>query len=564
MVKSIFKLKIVFALLSAILFQACSTDDDSYIEDQTIRDRKITITASVLTDANNTRAGIVEGNPNYTNGEEFYWTNGDAITLYFANENGTINSSSFTVQNSNGNQADFVGSIPQGLTDGNYTVYATKDLIRVAGTNQLKVTVPEIQTQNNTSSNGILIPMLSAPVSNVVVSGGSVLNQDILNFSLKQLNSLLRFTIENETGQNATIQSVSVYVENASGTTMKVFSSEGTISLGSALEWSNIATPTLDKQNLNISSGSVVQNGGKFDAYLSLLPTQGLGIENKFVIEIKLIGADGKRYTHRKSLPVSNTGSFSFLSSGMKAGLRYYFINDLTSSTIVPTIKTHTVTFEDATGSSYWSSLIDNPQYGGELLYGNYSWVDYAWTDQTSSLYSTVNEGAYGKLYWSGGIAVSNYYSSDSEANGSYEQQLTVYGTSGNNNSKNCAVVFAPGYINFTDGVAKTIDHMYIAPTTYCYYVALQGNEFSAPVASNESVWITATGYLNGIEGKTVTTYMIKDGESLVNSWTKWDLSELGKVDKVKLSMDGDPDNGFGFSIPAYFAIDDIMIEWDE
>lgn len=222
--------------------------------------------------------------------------------------------------------------------------------------------------------------------------------------------------------------------------------------------------------------------------------------------------------------------------------------------------KTSVVSFEDAEGTNYWSSLIDDPQYGGDLLYADFSWADYKWTDKESGLYSTINEGEWGKVFWSGGIAISNYYSLDAETYGDYDSQLTVYGTSGNNDSKNCGVIFTPAYLDFADGVAKTIDHMYIAPTTYYYYVTIEGNELSAPVGENESVWLKATGYLNGKKVKTLTTYMVENGKSLVDTWTKWDLSDLGKVDKVELTMGGDTDNGYGFSIPAYFAIDDIMV----
>ena len=223
------------------------------------------------------------------------------------------------------------------------------------------------------------------------------------------------------------------------------------------------------------------------------------------------------------------------------------------------------ITFEDEEGSTYWSSLIDSPQYGGPLLYGDYQKVEYSWTDEESGLYSRVND-----VYWSGGLAVSNYASLDFEANGSYEQQLTLYGTSGNNGSKNFAVSF--GYVDdsgftspawqpkmsFTKG-AKTIDYMYIAPTTYFFNVATNGNGLSAPVGTDD-VWISATGYLNDEEGVTATTYMIKGGEFLIATWTKWDLKELGKVDKVVFNIGGGTDNGYGFSLPAYFAIDDIMI----
>lgn len=232
----------------------------------------------------------------------------------------------------------------------------------------------------------------------------------------------------------------------------------------------------------------------------------------------------------------------------------------MTEIAVMAIYKTSIVTFEDETESTYWASLIDTPQYGGPLLYGDYEWVDYEWTDKESQLYSTINGGDWGKVYWSGGIAISNYYSEDLKANGDYRKQLTVYGTTGNNNSKNCGVAFTYCFLSFADKIAKTIDHMYIAPTTYYYYVAVEGNELSKPVGKDESVWIKATGYTNGVEGKTTSIYMIKNGKSLVDTWTKWDLSMLGKIDEVKFTMGGETDNGHGFSIPAYFAMDDISI----
>lgn len=235
--------------------------------------------------------------------------------------------------------------------------------------------------------------------------------------------------------------------------------------------------------------------------------------------------------------------------------------------------KTTVITFEDEAGSTYWSSLIDNPQYNGDLLYGKFA-TTYEWLDSESGLYSTLNE-TYGKAFWSGGIAISNYVSTDSKANGSFMEQLTVYGTGGNNGSKNFAVSF--GYfdnsgltskegmprVKFNDGVAKTVDHLYIAPTTYFYNVAVNGNELSPAVGEDEDVWITATGFLKGKEGKTATTYMIKKGKLVVDKWTKWSLAELGKVDEIHFNMGGGTGNGYGFSIPAYFAMDDIMIVYN-
>lgn len=101
-----------------------------------------------------------------------------------------------------------------------------------------------------------------------------------------------------------------------------------------------------------------------------------------------------------------------------------------------------TLTFEDADfkgddptfgGEKSWSSLIDDPQYGGTLLYGSGAGVSseeeaYKWTDENNTLLSnTLSEGYGSWCYWSGGHAISNYASADIKTYGSFNSQLTVY-----------------------------------------------------------------------------------------------------------------------------------------
>ena len=50
--------------------------------------------------------------------------------------------------------------------------------------------------------------------------------------------------------------------------------------------------------------------------------------------------------------------------------------------------------------------------------------------------------------------------------------------------------------------------------------------------------------------------------EKVTSEWTEWDLSGLGKVVSVKMNITGGTDNDWGFSLPAYYALDDITIEW--
>ena len=64
----------------------------------------------------------------------------------------------------------------------------------------------------------------------------------------------------------------------------------------------------------------------------------------------------------------------------------------------------------------YWNALIDDPQYGGKLLYGEGGFgmeTPYTWTDANTGLSHAFpkSNGAFGGTYcyWSYGHAISNY-----------------------------------------------------------------------------------------------------------------------------------------------------------
>ena len=259
------------------------------------------------------------------------------------------------------------------------------------------------------------------------------------------------------------------------------------------------------------------------------------------------------------------------------------------------------LTFEDAdykggtnfAGGHDWTSLIDDPQYGGKLLYGESGGgVDniedaYTWTDTNNTeLSSTLCNGYNSWCYWSGGHAVSNYASGDIAAYGGYTTQLTVYkkGVSGltrtgggHNGSDNFAVHY--GYmdgsqynmttelpsISFDDGESRVIDSMYVTTTTYLLNCCINGNDLTANIGENDWIKLVATGY-DAAGKKTGETdlYLVNGPKNIVMDWTKWDLSVLGKVAKVTFNVTGSSDNGYGFSQPAYFAYDDVAVRFEK
>ena len=259
------------------------------------------------------------------------------------------------------------------------------------------------------------------------------------------------------------------------------------------------------------------------------------------------------------------------------------------------------LTFEDAdykggtnfAGGNDWSSLIDNPQYGGSLLYGSsgagvYSEDEaYQWTDTGNTGLKHIfpyNYNAY--CYWGGGHAISNYSTGDIETYGGFETQLTVYkkGVSGlshtgggHNGSDNFAVHY--GYMDgsqfnktenlpaltFADGSEHVIDHMYVNTTTYLLNCLVNGNGLTAKIGPDDWVKLVATGYdTKGTKTGETGIYLCNGPDNIVMDWTKWDLSGLGKVAKVTFNVTGSSDNGYGFSQPAYFAYDDVAVRFEK
>lgn len=260
------------------------------------------------------------------------------------------------------------------------------------------------------------------------------------------------------------------------------------------------------------------------------------------------------------------------------------------------------LTFEDAdykggtnfAGGNDWTSLIDNPQYGGKLLYSDdgqgttdvekaYTWFDENNTELSHTLpYSFKNY-----CYWSGGHAISHYVTSNFTEYGDFNHQLTVYskdatteiGTTGggHNGSNNFAVHY--GYkdntsyttgqvlpaISFKDGVERVVDHMYVNNIAYAIKCYIDGNSLTAKIGPDDWVKLTATGYdSEGNKTGEASIYLCNGPDEIIMDWTKFDLSGLGKVLKVEFNITGSSDNGYGFSQPAYFAYDDVAVRFEK
>ena len=261
-----------------------------------------------------------------------------------------------------------------------------------------------------------------------------------------------------------------------------------------------------------------------------------------------------------------------------------------------------------------WSDLIDDPQYGGPLTYGDYQNTMYYWWDEgNTELTHTFPSTWDTYCYWSGGHAISNYWGegwSDEDRDihiAKYYGEEYVTENAGNDamlgwfnlqfmtpvkahSGDNFAVHY--GYkddnsfienlpeISFGDDVARVIDHMYVCNTNYtlnqlvCGVGSEAGNTFGGSwTGLSDDAWLKIVAY--GFDDVDADAYAdpisqiefyLVQGKDVVTDWQKWDLSELGAVKKVRFNFLYSDEMGgkYGFTIPGYFAYDDVAVRFEK
>ena len=381
--------------------------------------------------------------------------------------------------------------------------------------------------------------------------------------------------------------------------------------------WSTTVTNGTNQVVLNFGEGVELLpvNEGIFAAMVTLPAAIG-GTE----LNVKYIFADGREFTEVKSptkdLTVGDTQRISTTIA----------LADLTEPEPELSYELRVLTFEDqdAKFSPYtldyagvdittWSDLIDTPQYGGPLTYGDYTSTAYNWYDEGNTELTHTFPDNYGYCFWGGGHAVSNYWGegwSDEDRDShiaKYYGEDYVAENAGNDqmlgwfnlqfmipveahSGSNFAVHY--GYkddqsfvenlpeISFGDDVARVIDHMWVTNTNYTLNQLYNGvkSEAGNTFGGNwegltEDAWlklvaqgfddVDADAYAEPISE--VEFYLVQ-GENVVTDWQKWNLSALGAVKKVRFNFLYSEEMGgrYGFTIPGYFAYDDIAVRFDK
>ena len=260
-----------------------------------------------------------------------------------------------------------------------------------------------------------------------------------------------------------------------------------------------------------------------------------------------------------------------------------------------------------------WSDLIDSPQYGGPLTYGDMSSTMYTWYDEGNTELTHTFPYNYSYCFWGGGHAISNYWGEGFSDEDRDSHIAKYYGEDyleqwqGNDamlgwfnlqfmtpvkahSGDNFCVHY--GYkdfysfienlpeLSFADGEARVIDHMYVTNTLYTLNQLYNGvkSEAGNSFGGNwngltESAWLKIVAY--GFDDVDADAYAepiseaefyLVQGEDVVTDWQKWDLSSLGKVAKIRLNFLYSEEMGgrYGFTIPGYFAYDDVAVRYDK
>ena len=130
-------------------------------------------------------------------------------------------------------------------------------------------------------------------------------------------------------------------------------------------------------------------------------------------------------------------------------------------------------------------------------------------------------------------------------------------------------------------GEPRIIDHMYVTNTNYTLNQLIngvkseEGNTFGGNwTGLKEDAWLKIVAYgfdsfdadPNVDEPTSTTEFYLVKGFDVVEDWQKWDLSVLGKVAKVRFNFLYSPDMGgkYGFTIPGYFAYDDVAVRFEK
>jgi len=192
---------------------------------------------------------------------------------------------------------------------------------------------------------------------------------------------------------------------------------------------------------------------------------------------------------------------------------------------------------------------------------------------------SMVEDGFYSGSYYfnSGAMPEYNYwygYSLSNETATNFsaltDQWHSAVGE-GHNGSSNFAIAFPEGqFVEITNSAdGDILNGVYVSNTAYAYNGMANGDGFATAFTQGSWFKLTAVGFNGETETGSVDFYLADyQGENvldhyILDTWQWMDLRPLGKVTKVRFTIDGSDKGDYGLNTAAYFAMDDFNCERD-
>ncbi len=192
---------------------------------------------------------------------------------------------------------------------------------------------------------------------------------------------------------------------------------------------------------------------------------------------------------------------------------------------------------------------------------------------------SMVSDGFYSGSYYFNTGAMPSYdywygYSLSNETATSYagltDQWHSAVGQ-GHNGSANYVVAFPEGQFvevtNSADG--DELLGVYVSNNAYAYTSMAVGDGFAHKFEQGSWFAVNAIGFNGSTQTGTVTFYLgdyrstVEADHYILDTWQWMDLRPLGKVTKVRFTLDGSDKGTYGLNTAAYFVMDDFNCERD-
>lgn len=295
-----------------LLYSSCNNDDT--IIDKLPEEKGFSpIISATYNVQDTTKAGVIENDIDYTQGEKFRWDESDKATIFFNQER--LNYSISALSNES-NQANFI-TLDHLSGAGVYDIYGFYPADGWNFTTR-SVSLPAIQKQAYDESTHLGEHMYMRAIKKRVSVTADPNNPIELNY--EQLTSVLRIAIKNTSsidGANLKVKSITL-----SSTGSYKFHTKAHLESRDAEGFT--IDPAGDKSNITLTcyNGEFTSSSSDyiFSGYMTLLPGGAFPTSEKAVVTITYTDNAGKHYLQEKEIDVSSFWG----TNGIEAGKSYY------------------------------------------------------------------------------------------------------------------------------------------------------------------------------------------------------------------------------------------------